>query len=311
VTNAEQAFMVGERLCREQAVFMAFGQDHLLGILSEPAAPACPSGTGVLIVGGGAQYRAGSHRQFVRLARQLAGAGHAVMRFDFSGLGDSSGTVLNFEALTGQIGAALDHFQRLRPELRRFVLWGLCDGASASLLYLHQTRDARVHGLSLLNPWVRSEAGLARAHVKHYYRERLFSPEFWSKLLRGQVRWRSWRSLLRNIRRSFAHPPSPQSYLNRMLQAWQSFDGHTLLLLSERDLTAQEFVEHARMHARWAECMASPLVQQHVLPGADHTCSSPASSRLVQELTQQWLAASLPAEFSASSSASAPIHPGR
>lgn len=290
---------------------MSVGADRLLAILSAPAVSTSTSETGVLVIGGGAQYRAGSHRQFVRLARQLAGAGYPVMRFDFAGLGDSTGKVLNFESLQDQIGAALDHFQSLRPELRRFVLWGLCDGASASLLYLHQTRDARVQGLCLLNPWVRSETGLARAHVKHYYRERLFAAEFWRKLLRGQIGRQSWGGLLRNLRSSLARPQSAQSFLSRMLQAWQSFDGHTLLLLSERDLTAQEFLEHTRMHASWAACVASSRVQQHVLPGADHTCSTPASSLLVQELTQQWLSATLPAGLNASANVSRPSHPGR
>ena len=290
---------------------IAVGADRLVGILSEPPSSSEALETGVLIVGGGAQYRAGSHRQFVRLARQLASAGHPVLRFDFSGLGDSTGAVQDFESVQDQIGIALDHFQDLQPGLGRFVLWGLCDGASASLLYLHQTRDARVHGLCLLNPWVRSEAGLARAHVKHYYRERVFAPEFWRKLLRGQVKWRSWGSLVRNLRHSLARTPAGQSFLGRMQQAWQAFGGHTLLLLSERDLTAQEFLEHTRMHAAWAACLASARVQQHILPGADHTCSTPASSRLVQELTQQWLAATLSSDLSAAASASAPSLPGR
>ncbi|HBZ05431.1 MAG TPA: hydrolase 1, exosortase A system-associated, partial [Massilia sp.] len=44
----------------------------LYGIVSLPAAP---HPRGVLIVVGGPQYRAGSHRQFTLLARDLAAAG--------------------------------------------------------------------------------------------------------------------------------------------------------------------------------------------------------------------------------------------
>lgn len=307
--KVDSAIMAGWPSWQEQALGITAGQDQLLGILSEPADTVQPLDTGVLIINGGAQYRAGSHRQFVLLARDLARAGHAVLRFDFSGMGDSTGTVMDFESVQAQIAAALDHFQACRPQIRRFVLWGLCDGASASLLYLHQTRDARVAGLCLLNPWVRSESGLARAHVKHYYRQRMGEWQFWRKFIQGGVGWQSWRSLVRNLVASFRPEAASEPFLSQMAQAWQSFDGHTLLLLSERDLTAQEFLEQTRTQADWAACLASPRVQQHVLPGADHTCSTPGASLLVQQLTLQWLAATLPSALSASASASLPSPP--
>ena len=65
----------------ERALAFACGDERLVGILHE-ATGECA--TGVLIVVGGPQYRVGSHRQFVLLARDLAAAGFAVMRFDFA-----------------------------------------------------------------------------------------------------------------------------------------------------------------------------------------------------------------------------------
>lgn len=309
--NADRAVIGGDPHCQERPLGIAVGQEQLIGILSEPLHALAPLDTGVLIVNGGAQYRVGSHRQFVLLARHLAGAGHPVLRFDFSGMGDSTGPVLDFESVQAQIAAALDHFQACLPRVRRFVLWGLCDGASASLLYLHQTRDLRVAGLCLLNPWVRSESGLARAHVKHYYRQRMGEWQFWRKFIQGGVGWQSWRSLVGNLLASFRPDPVSEPFLSQMAQAWQAFEGHTLLLLSERDLTAQEFLEQTRTQATWAACLSSPRVQQHVLPGADHTCSTPGAGLLVQQLTQQWLAATLSSEVSASTSASLPSPPRR
>ena len=55
----------------------------MLGIVSLPAPDAPQQNTGVVIVVGGAQYRVGSHRQFVQMARLLAAAGYPVLRFDF------------------------------------------------------------------------------------------------------------------------------------------------------------------------------------------------------------------------------------
>jgi alpha/beta superfamily hydrolase len=47
----------------------------------------------VLVIVGGPQYRAGSHRQFTLLARSLAEQGFAVLRFDYRGMGDSTGAM--------------------------------------------------------------------------------------------------------------------------------------------------------------------------------------------------------------------------
>ena len=48
--------------------------DELLGIVSVSLANESANDVGIIIVVGGPQYRAGSHRQFVQLARSLAGS---------------------------------------------------------------------------------------------------------------------------------------------------------------------------------------------------------------------------------------------
>jgi exosortase A-associated hydrolase 1 len=267
----------------------------LLGILSLPPATELAQHTAVLIVSGGAQYRAGSHRQFVQLARLLALAGHPVLRFDLPGLGDSPGVPLPFESSAALIGAAVDALHHHAPQVERVVLWGLCDGASACLLYVQARHDPRIAGLALLNPWVRNEASLARAQVKHYYRRRLLQPSFWRKLASGGVGWRAVNDLGTQLRqlgcsvRTRQRPPSNDHFQDRMAMAWQTFPGAILLLLSERDLTAQEFVEHARTDARWSGWQRRERLTRHRLDGADHTCSAPASARQLQALVIDWL----------------------
>jgi uncharacterized protein len=169
--------------------------ESLIGVLNTPDRP---SDVGVLILVGGPQYRAGSHRLFVRLARAVAGHGHACLRFDSRGMGDSSGATAAFTESGPDVGAAIDAMMTAVPGLRRVVLWGLCDAASAALLYLDESgHDPRVAGLCLLNPWVRSEHTLAQARVKHYYVQRLREGAFWRKLLTGGVAFsaaREWAS---------------------------------------------------------------------------------------------------------------------
>ena len=180
----------------EQTVSFACEQDTLAGIL---AVPEIAASTGVIVIVGGPQYRAGSHRQFVLLSRTLAAAGYAVLRFDHRGMGDSSGTPRDFTGVSVDIAAAITTLQSRLPSVQRVALWGLCDGASAALLYCHAQQDPRVHGLCLLNPWVRSEASLARAHVKHYYADRLRQKEFWAKLVSGKVAVSALTGLWRNF----------------------------------------------------------------------------------------------------------------
>ncbi|QHE76693.1 hydrolase 1, exosortase A system-associated [Hydrogenophaga sp. PBL-H3] len=274
---------------REQAIQMIGPEADMLGIVSLPPEDVAAKHTAVVIVVGGAQYRVGSHRQFVQLARRLAAEGHPVLRFDLPGMGDSPGILLPFEATSDPIGLAIDALYQHCPGVDQVVLWGLCDGASASVLYLRNTQDPRVVGLALLNPWVRSEASHARVRVKHYYRQRLLDPSFWRKLLGGQVGWQALRGLGHNLIAMRRHEPTPLSFQDAMAEAWKAFPGAILLLLSERDLVAKEFHELAQSDARWLGSLErSQLFLQHI-QGADHTCSTTTASRQMESFVLSWL----------------------
>ena len=88
-------------------------------------------------------------------------------------MGDASGGARNFEECSTDIAVAIDTLFAQSPATKRVVLWGLCDAASAALIYLQERHDARVAGLILLNPWVRSAETLSKTHLKHYYGKRL------------------------------------------------------------------------------------------------------------------------------------------
>ena len=165
---------------QEEPFLFSCGDETLLGTA---CIPAQPSTRGVLIVVGGPQYRVGSHRQFVHLARSLAATGIPCMRFDVRGMGDSTGAMRSFEEIEDDIAAAVTAFLDHCQGLRSVVLWGLCDGASAACFYAH--RDSRVTGLVLVNPWVRTTVGQAQTQLRHYYIDRLREAAFWTKLLKG------------------------------------------------------------------------------------------------------------------------------
>ncbi len=278
----------------DQAISFACLGETLTGILSQPEDAA---DTAVIVVVGGPQYRVGSHRQFVQLARRLARQGYPVLRFDATGMGDSNGLLRTFEAFDNDIGAAIDTITD-RTSVGKIVLWGLCDGASAALMYWQATRDPRVSGMVLCNPWVRSETSLARAQIKHYYTRRLMQREFWTKLLRGGVAAGALTGLVMRassvLRRAKPEslrtgPMSHQAFQQRMAEACLLFPGSILLLLSGQDLTAQEFIEHIKTHPVWRSAVSSKKVQRVDLPQANHTFSDPRDSAKVEALTLHWL----------------------
>ena len=270
----------------EKALVFPCVDDQLVGVLALPDRPAKRA---VLIVVGGPQYRAGSHRQFTLLARELAKAGIAALRFDYRGMGDSTGSIRSFEHVQEDIRIGVDTLTQQVAAAQEVVIWGLCDAASAALFYAHT--DPRISGLVLLNPWVRTEQGLARAQVRHYYSTRLLQRSFWSKLLSGEVNvGRALSSFVARARDALAPSqsvmtkPLPQ----RMEEGLRRFKGPVLFILSGADLTAQEFRDAARTPG-WQSLLQEPRVTRQELAEANHTFARQDWRHRVEEATVSWV----------------------
>lgn len=272
---------------KETALLFECEGDELLGIVSEPG--VADVDVGVLVVVGGPQYRVGSHRQFVLLARQLAEQGIPCMRFDYRGMGDAAGAQRSFEDVDEDIRAAIDVFVRHVPGVKRVVLWGLCDGASAACLYA--PLDDRVVGSVLLNPWVKTAQGEARTYLRHYYLKRLFDPSFWKKLASGGV------SLGRSVGGVLGAAKTATlangdagavSLPERMGRALGVAAIPFCVILSSNDYVAKEF-ESIVPGSVWQQLLQKypPLK----LDAADHTFSSAVWRNTVAEMTISWVRA--------------------
>ncbi|MEO0617578.1 MAG: hydrolase 1, exosortase A system-associated [Pseudomonadota bacterium] len=246
---------------------------------------------GLVIVVGGPQYRVGSHRQFVLLARAVAAAGFPVLRFDYRGMGDSMGPSVEFEAIDGDIRAAVDTLVSHYPTLDSIALWGLCDAATAALFYAGNKADARVDGLVLLNPWVRTESGEARAQAQGYYGRRLKSVSAWLNLLKQPGRLLRVIGNLANVaRRALSRSDADEAALpERVLASLGSFSGDALLMISGNDLTATEFLNVARDDHRCIKALESGRLTRRDHADADHTFSTAAWRGWVERETVSWM----------------------
>lgn len=269
----------------ESAISFNINQQSTLGILHRPESALS---TAVLIVVGGPQYRVGSHRQFLQLSRFLATQNIISFRFDVRGMGDATGTKQSFEQLDDDIKAATDCLLSQCPNVSKVVIWGLCDAASAALLYGHQ--DSRISGLVLLNPWLRNEQAMAKTMVKFYYLQRLLSKAFWQKLLRGKVNVGGSLKEAKGMVSSSMQKDEQgdQSYQQGMLSGAQQFSGPVCLILSGNDLTAREFSEQANANKKWQGIVKNNW-QAHKLVDADHTFSSQGFKQKVEQITLQFL----------------------
>lgn len=285
----------------ERAVMFRCAAQPLVGIV-HAADSDCELGV-VIIVAGGPQYRVGAHRQFVMLARQLAAAGIPVLRFDHRGTGDSGGECRGFTDMEEDIRCAIDQLVERVPGIRKVALWGECESASAAAYYA--PTDERVCGVFMVNPWIRTEAGLAKTQLRHHYRGRLSDPEFWAKLRSGKFSFKESLTSMAGLvatalkdragarRSKSANDADDLSKLPlpiRLERSLDRFGDNIFILTSGRDHIAKEFTDFFRVSKLWRERKRLGNVIETEIADADHTFSRTAWRQELFGLTERWLA---------------------
>ena len=136
---------------KEQAVL--FGKDRsLVGVVTDP--PEKKRGMdlpAVIFLNSGIVHRVGPNRIYVKMARHLSTMGFVVMRFDFSGIGDSQprrDTLPFVKSAISEVQEAMGCLKEVRG-VGHFVLIGGCSGARIS--FQAACQDARVVAAFLIN----------------------------------------------------------------------------------------------------------------------------------------------------------------
>ena len=228
---------------------------------------AAGGATGLLIVSGGNEIRAGAHRGMALLAAKLAAEGVPVLRYDRRGIGDSSGENREFETTAEDIAAAAQAF-RSEAGVSRIVAFGNCDAASALAMF---HAEAGIDALVVSNPWSGGGGGAddlpQSAAIKARYAERLRDPKEWLRLLRGGVNIRNVLSGLAKVARSGSED---HSLVDRMAQALKASGVRVTILLASGDNTAIAFAD------AWAKTKGRPDVALGMLESDSHSFAGAA-----------------------------------
>lgn len=141
----------------ERAVFFPAGGEELFGILARPAGSA-PSDVAVVVLAEGIPAGTrGQNAVLVRLARAVARAGYSSFRFDYHGVGESSGPTPHIWRDTPFLDDLDAAFAWLRTQgYRRFLVAGSCFGAQTALLAVPGRPD--ICGMALLSCLVAAQA---------------------------------------------------------------------------------------------------------------------------------------------------------
>lgn len=214
--------------------------DTLVGTLDGP--PEGGGGaTGLLIVTGGNEIRAGAHRGMAELAARLAADGTPVFRYDRRGVGDSSGINSGFRGARDDLLAAAATFRAAAPQVTRLVGFGNCDGATSLAWW---GREAGCDALVLANPWAvePTDALPPPAAVRAHYAAQLRDPAAWARILRRGL---SLPKLVRGLH-SIAASPRDDGVTGRTIASIAQWKPDATIVLARGDGTAITYADAAR-----------------------------------------------------------------
>ncbi len=293
---------------------ITFGKSKsLTGVLTDPPEAKREAGVpAVIFLNAGLIHHVGPNRLYVKLARALAGMGFVVLRFDFSGIGDSKprDDHLTFDKSSiEESQAAMDFLAQTRGA-KQFLFMGHCSGAINS--YRVACADPRVAGAALINieggneEWEEFDRKrkLARYYQNYYGKSALSSREKWLKLLSGKADYRSIaRNVFQNIiwnrlsalgfrlktvlARGSKPSESPADYDPAAEMRSLLARGVQLLLIHPEGSTGYDFVR-TTLGPAYDEMRATDKFKVEIIPQSDHLFTLLSNQKRVLDVIQNW-----------------------
>jgi pimeloyl-ACP methyl ester carboxylesterase len=263
---------------------------RLVGIVARPSDGAgdLPA---IVILNTGIVHRVGHHRMYVGMSRQLASAGHTVVRFDFSGIGDSVSRhddLSPVRACLSEIKEVLDGIAD-NYGVRRFVLVGLCSGADYAVLY--GRGDPRVEGLVLMDPTLPPTA----RYYFHYVMQRFANLRSWFSVATGRS------GLLHLVASHLLSQVEPKAtdterlalqdlqFSPYLAQCYRAVAERGVRMLAVFTSVSVRHTYHKQILDSFPEAAAGGALRLEYFPESDHVFSTPSARKRLSRLIESWL----------------------
>lgn len=263
----------------EQQVNINTKEHSLHGILHLPQHSNQEKAPVIIICHGFISSKTGQHRLFVKVARDLCQAGFAVLRFDFSGCGDSTGEYKDISVLrqVEEATRAID-FVAQHPEIDdgRIILLGHSLGGAIAVATAAD--DKRVHKLILLSPVASPFKDIVN----------IVGDKFYERCLEDGVVDYEGFELGKPFFTSLAklHP----------LKQAELFAGDVLIVHGSGDVETP--LENARLYKNVFKKRGRSYCELQVVQGADHTYSSAVWKTECIAIMRKWLNRDCPNKLS-------------
>ena len=282
----------------ERADHFSNGKELLFGILTEPAGRA--RGVGVVLLNAGSWIPAMNRNGlWVKIARDAAADGYHVLRFDYHGVGESTGEVTAFQidrSFERDVHAAVDHMKSCGVD--RVILYGWCLGAR---LALHCAPDLEgVMGTVALSlPVVDSEAGLEGSSATHDIKralnkqtlKRLFDARYrhvYFRIAKGRLH-----ALREAIVSRFSGDGDARQWVSRGflrdIKGTVKAGVPTLMVHGTEDIFYQQFRRASESSLAGVLASAGANNEVEVVQGEVHRLLSTGMQDVVLERTPRWL----------------------
>lgn len=142
--------MTAATTSQEEILWIDAGDQQLFAIHTSP--PRDPLGIGIVLLSGGGWIPSTQrNRMYVELARRLAEVGYDVLRFDYRGVGESTGETRMFDLMTPHTPEVLAAVEALRSRgVDGIGLVGTCYGGRMALHATGSVDDLRVMAISCI-----------------------------------------------------------------------------------------------------------------------------------------------------------------
>ena len=300
--------------------------DTLFGIVHRPE--RARTDIGIVLLSPGVKSRVAPHRLYVKMARHFAARGITVLRFDFAGLGDSTGVVK--EAMLAdlyrsiQLGRYTDdtlraiEWMREHAGVHRVVLSGLCGGAITGLLAArHSAHVAGLLGIGLpvildgtaVDKVANMTAGQLRS-LRERYLAKVVNPDAWLRVLTLKTDFRLALTSLLGARRFGTRAPQRETPAVLGDNGNPAFPPALLDLLKHQRPLLLMFSGADRLCWEWQEKFADPhraaiasysdILTVAVIEKANHVLTFSAWQEETLHHSDRWLEKHFPVDAATS-----------